>query len=302
MYLSLLPAADLDAGQPSSALPMRQARPADAEACGRICYTAFADIAARHGFPPDFASVDAATLLLSDLIDHPGFYALVAESAGQIVASAFLDERSPIVGVGHVTVDPATQDRGVGRALMAALLQRCAHRGVPGIRLQQASYHHRSMSLYAKLGFDLREPFAVMQGAPLAPAPSAYCVRTATIADLSACDALCKRVHGHDRSGALRDAVTATTAQVVERDSRITGYTTGIGFHSHTVAETNDDLQALIGAAERFDGPGFLVPMRNTELLRWCLANGLRVTVVLNLMTIGLYSEPRGAYLASAWY
>jgi hypothetical protein len=42
--------------------------------------------------------------------------------------------------------------------------------------------------------------------------------------------------------------------------------------------------------------------MRNTELVRWCLANGLRVFVVLNLMTIGLYSEPRGAYLASVWY
>ena len=65
---------------------------------------------------------------------------------------------------------------------------------------------------------------------------------------------------------------------------------------------TNDDLQALIGAAEGFPGPGFLVPMRNPELLRWCLAHGLRPVLVLNLMTIGLYSEPRGAFLASVWY
>ena len=114
--------------------------------------------------------------------------------------------------------------------------------------------------------------------------------------------ALCVRVHGHSRSGGLRDALTQGAARVVERNGRITGYTAGIGFYGHTVAETNDDLQALIGAAEEFQGPGFLVPMRNAELVRWCLAQGLRVFVVLNLMTIGLYSEPRGAYLASVWY
>jgi hypothetical protein len=101
----------------------------------------------------------------------------------------------------------------------------------------------------------------------------------------------------------LRDALARGTARLVERDGRITGHTSGIGFfYGYAVAETNDDLQALIGAAEGFPGPGFLVPMRSTELVRWCLAHGLRVFVVLNLMTIGHYSEPRGADLASVWY
>jgi hypothetical protein len=165
----------------------------------------------------------------------------------------------------------------------------------------QAAYHYRSMCLYAKLGFDLREPFAAMQGDPLALRTPGYRVRAATAADLPACDALCVRVHGHERGGGLRDGLGTGTARVVERDGRITGYTSEIGFYGHAVAETNDDLQALIGAAERSTGPGFLVPMRNTELVRWCLAHGLRVFVVLNLMTIGLYSEPRGTYLASVW-
>ncbi|HEX2284635.1 MAG TPA: N-acetyltransferase, partial [Mycobacterium sp.] len=80
------------------------------------------------------------------------------------------------------------------------------------------------------------------------------------------------------------------------------GYTTGVAFFAHSVAETNDDLLALIGAAESFDGPGFLLPMRNTELLRWCLGRGLRVVSMMNLMTIGLYQEPRGAFLASVLY
>ncbi len=284
------------------ALTIRQASAADAPECGRICYDAFADIAARHGFLPDFTSVDVATALVSGLIEHPGFFSLVAEVDGRIVGSSFLDERAMISGVGHVTVDLDVQDRRIGRALMETMLQRCAQRGAPGVRLLQAAYHYRSMSLYAKLGFDLREPFAAMQGDPLALRIPGYGVRAATAADLPACDALCVRVHGHDRGGGLRDALAQGTARVVERGGRITGYTSGIGFYGHAVAETNDDLQALIGAAEGFSGPGFLVPMRNTELVRWCLAHGLRVFVVLNLMTIGLYSEPRGAFLASVWY
>jgi hypothetical protein len=109
-------------------------------------------------------------------------------------------------------------------------------------------------------------------------------------------------VHGHDRGGELRDAVAQGAAQVVERQGRITGYTTGVALFGHSIAETNDDLIALIGVAEEFSGPGFLVPMRNTELLRWCLAHQLRVVSMMNLMTIGLYQEPRGAFLASVLY
>jgi hypothetical protein len=45
-----------------------------------------------------------------------------------------------------------------------------------------------------------------------------------------------------------------------------------------------------------------VVPLDNPELFRWCLAHGLRVFFVMNLMAIGIYQEPRGAYLASVGY
>ena len=80
--------------------------------------TPSASIAARHGFPPDVASIDAATSLVSRLIAHPGFFSAVAECDGRIVGSSFLDERSTIAGVGHVTVAPEVQDRRIGRELM----------------------------------------------------------------------------------------------------------------------------------------------------------------------------------------
>jgi predicted N-acetyltransferase YhbS len=281
---------------------IREATPDDANQCGRICHDAFAAIAEYHRFPPDFPTVDIAIGAVSGLIAHPGFFGVVAEDDGQILGSNFLDERSMIRGVGPITVDPDVQNRRIGLALMDAVLQRGAQHRAPGVRLLQSAYHNRSMCLYAKLGFDVREPFAVMQGNPLGLKVPGAAVRPATEADAQACDAVCVRVHGHDRAGEVRDAIAQGTARVVERNDRITGYTTGVALFGHSIAETNDDLMALIGAAEEFGGPGFLVPMRNTELLRWCLAHGLRVVSMMNLMTIGLYQEPRGAFLASVLY
>lgn len=89
---------------------------------------------------------------------------------------------------------------------------------------------------------------------------------------------------------------------MVEHDGRIAGYTTGIGFFGHTVGKGNEELKALIGAAAEFPGPGFLLPTRNGEVLRWCLERGLRVVQPLTLMSVGLYNEPAGAFMPSVLY
>ena len=80
--------------------------PADAAACGTICYEAFKSVCMAHGFPPDFPSPEVATGLMSMLLAHPGFYSVVAEVDGRIAGSNFLDERASIAGVGPITVDP----------------------------------------------------------------------------------------------------------------------------------------------------------------------------------------------------
>ena len=288
-------------GDPAG-IVLRPAGPADIPACGRILYDAFATLATRHGFPPDFPTVEVATACVRGLIGNPGFHGVVAERDGVILGSTFLDERSIISAVGPVSVDPTAQDGKVGRSLMEAMLERAAERRAAGVRLLQISYNNRSLSLYAKLGFDVRESCAAMVGEPVGLVLPGYGVRTAGPADEGACNALCVRVHGHDRAGELHHALLKGRVRVVERLGRITGYTTGITYFGHAVAETNDDLQALIGAATRLGEPGFIVPLRNTDLFRWCLAHGLRVFFVMNLMTIGLYQEPAGAYLPSVGY
>lgn len=283
-------------------ITIRRASPADADACGRICYEAFTRLNQHHGFPPDFPSPDVAIGVLSSMFANPRCFCVVAEQGGKILGSNCMDERSEIGGIGPITVDPAGQNAGAGRLLMKAVMDRAAERHFAGVRLVQAAFHNRSLSLYAKLGFDVREPLANMQGAPIGHVPPGHTVRAAVHADILACDALCRRVHGHSRSGELADAIERGTGRVVENDRRITAYATVVGFFGHAVAESNAEMQALIGGAEEFAGPGLLLPTRNTELFRWCLHHGLRVVQPLTLMSIGLYNEPAGAFLPSILY
>jgi predicted N-acetyltransferase YhbS len=139
----------------------------DLDACAAICQAAFAAIADRHAFPPDFPSVEPAAQLITSLLARDDIYSVVAEIDGRVVGSNFLWETAPVVGVGPITVDPAVQDRAVGRRLMEDVLQRARDQGFAGVRLVQAGYHNRSLALYAKLGFEVREPLATMQGPAL---------------------------------------------------------------------------------------------------------------------------------------
>jgi GNAT superfamily N-acetyltransferase len=289
---------------PAISIPLR-IRPAtanDAEACGKICYEAFATINRTHGFDPEIPSPDVAIGFFGMMISHPGFYCIVAESDGRVIGSNCLDERGAVAGVGPITVELSAQNRSVGRALMQAILERARERNSSGVRLLQAAFHGRSLSLYTKLGFDAREPISVMQGPSMSKSIEGCTVRAAELTDLDTCDRLCESVHGHNRSGELLDGIRQSSALVAERDDRVTGYASAFGYFGHVVGETNLDVQALIAAAPSFGGPGILVPTRNAELFRWCLQNGLRVTLPMTLMTMGVYNEPSGAYLPSILY
>lgn len=283
-------------------ITIREGTPADGKICGRICYNAFKTISEAHGFAPDFPAPEVAIDVLTRMLANPKFYSVVAEIDGRIVGSNFLDERNSIAGVGPITVDPTAQNRAIGRRLMDAVHERAAEKDFAGVRLIQAGFHTRSLSLYAKLGYDVREHLACMQGNALGISVDSHIVRSAMGEDVEACNRLCIQVHGHDRDGELRDAIAQGSANVVEHEGGITGYSTVIGFFGHAVGETNEDIKALIGAAKEFAGPGFLLPTRNGELFRWCLGSGLRITQPMTLMSKGLYNEPARAFLPSILY
>jgi predicted N-acetyltransferase YhbS len=281
---------------------LRAATPSDAAITGRICYDAFKTIAEQHGFPPDFPSPEVTTRFMQELVSRPDIYSVVAETNGRVAGSNFLWERDEVAGVGPITVDPAAQNGAVGRHLMQAVIERARRAGIGAVRLVQAAYHSRSLSLYTKLGFVAREQLAVMQGDAIGTSIAGYPVRRATEADLHAASALCAQVHGHARTRELLDAIRKGSATVVEHERRITGYATEIAFFGHAVAESIEDLKALIADAKEYPGPGFMIPVRNNALFRWCLGHGLRVVQPMTLMSMGDYREPQGAFLPSILY
>jgi predicted N-acetyltransferase YhbS len=287
-----------------AAINLRPARTADAEACGQVIYEAFRSIASRHGFPPDFPTSEAAVALAHSFVGNPAVLGIVAEEHGRIIGSNFISKGDAIRGVGPITVDPQAQGRGLGRRLMQAVLQRA--RGAAGIRLLQDAFNMTSISLYASLSFEVREPVLVMSGRPEGrPLPDLR-VRPLTLEDLAACDALCLRVHEISRRQDVADAVRLFAPLVAEREGQIVAYMTAPTFWlaNHAVAESDDDLQSLMLAAtaRNSDPLSFLLPTRQAALFRWCLERGMRAVKPMTLMTSGNYREPAGAYLPSVLY
>jgi GNAT superfamily N-acetyltransferase len=286
----------------TSAVVVRTATTEDTAPCGQICYDAFTAINTRHGFPTDLPGPEAATAFIASMFANPDYYCVVAEIDGRIVGSNCLDERAIIRGVGPITIDPGVQNKGVGRLLMQAAMDRARDRGASGLRLVQAAFHNRSLALYTSFGFDVREPLSCLQGQTRERSVPGCDARVATTADEDACNALSRHVHGFDRAVELAQAISCGTGRVVERGGRITGYSTHLAFFGHSTSETNLDMQALLVSVESFAGPGILVPSRNSVLLRWCLQNGLRVVQPMTLMSTGLYNDPAGAWLPSVLF
>lgn len=295
------------------AIKLRPPTEADTQAIGDIIYRAFAGIAQQHSFPLDFTSPQMANGVAQMLLaPGSGLYGVVAEENGKVIGSNFLDERDAIKGVGPITVDPDVQSRGVGRQLMEAVLQRARSQNAVGVRLVQEAYNCVSMSLYASLGFDVKEPLVLINGVPKSTTDSGQNlkgVRLMTENDLPQCAALCKTVHGFDRSGELRGTLQGKMFRpyVLERSGRITAYASAPEFFvlNHGVAETAEDMyQVLIGACAANDRKplSILVPIRDTAFFRWCLSEGLRTIKPLTLMSIGEYQEPAGPFFPSVAY
>jgi predicted N-acetyltransferase YhbS len=287
---------------PQANTQIRRATREDIDVLGDICYRAFCAIADQHNFPHEFPAPEAALGVVRSMISTVGFYGIVAELNGRVAGSNFMDERSTIAGIGPISVDPEVQNSGAGRAMMQHMLDRAAANRVPGVRLVQTAFHNRSFSLYAKLGFEIREPLSVMIGTPIKESIPGYEVRAASDADVAACDRLHFAAHGHERGRELRDAIKAGSANVVEHLGRITGYATAIGYGGYAVGESNNELKALIAAATEFAGCGPQIPSRNGELLRWCYSKGLRLMQLNTLMSVGLYNEPRFPFIPSILY
>lgn len=278
----------------------------DVETCGRLCFEAFKTLADRHHFLPDFPSPEFSVQLAASFYANPQMHAVVAENEdGDIVGSNYLWEYDSIRAIGPLSVASKTQAKGVGKKLMDAVMERGV--GSDGIRLVQDAFNATSMSLYAKLGFDVKEPLVRIEGVVKGEMPAGIGVRPIHEDDLAQCAKLCRNTHGIERTNELRHTPPFLTSFVAVRDGRVTAYASAPHFWAlnHAVAESEEDMQAVLtGAGNLSNGQplSFLLPTRQTNFFRWCLKQGMRVIKPSTLMSTGRYEEPRGCYLPSVGY
>lgn len=284
---------------------IRAMRQEDVETCGRICYEAFKNISERHNFRSDFSSAEVATQLSQALFASPQVFSIVAADDGRVIGSNHLWEYDEIRAVGPITIDPHAQAKGTGRKLMQAVIER--GKGSRGVRLVQDSFNAASLSLYSSLGFDVKEPLVLIEGAPQGDLPAGTEVRPLSEEDYDECAALCQKAHGIERTVEMKNTPPFLTSFVAVRDGRVTAYSSAPHFWAlnHAVAESEEDMQAVLtGAANLSNGQplSLLLPTRQTDLFRWCLKKGMRVLKPMTLMAMGEYQEPRTCYLPSVGY
>ncbi len=284
---------------------LRQPTAEDIRETGKIIYEAFRLIGEKHSFPPDIPNLEAGVGMAEMLIDDPKIYGFIAEEDGKIVGSNFLWEHDEIAGVGPITIAPHLQSNGVGRKLMQAVIER--GKNARGIRLVQAAFNSTSMSLYTSLGFDIVEPLVLIEGnLKDFEIENDVKVRPLEEKDFEETAGLCRKIHGIDRKNEVKQISKQFQSYVAVREGRIVGYTTAPNMWqlNHAVAETTEDMKDLLsGAARLSDKPlSFLLPTRQAELFRWCLAQGMRVVQPLTLMAMGSYQKPKGSFLPSVLY
>ena len=100
----------------------------------------------------------------------------------------------------------------------------------------------------------------------------------------------------------LHQAKDQGVAIIIKKEGIVSGYAAGVGILNHAVAKSNRELKTLIANASAILGPGFFVPARNYDLIRWLLENGFQIGWPANLMTIGPYQDPLMPFLPSLAY
>lgn len=279
------------------------AGPEHVEELGRICFEAFKGVHDRHNFPRDFPTQELAVNVIGLFVNRGDIYGVAALVDGRPAGSNFLSLSDPVAGVGPITIDPSTQTRGIGRALMQDVINYAERSGIKQIRLLQDSFNMSSLSLYASLGFDVKAGVALMD-ASSGRTISRGGVRPAAESDIEAMDGLCRSIYKVSRRNEIAAATRYGFPPVVtEREGTMTGYLIP-GFLGHGVARTEEDAFALIDEVSR-NTPHlakFFCPLGEARFYRESLKRGYRAVKVMNLMSLGRYDPPDEIWMPSVLY
>lgn len=283
------------------------AQPEHVNGLAEACIAAFNEFNNQHllpeGTPRDVAS---ARVMYSELLNSDRAHVLAALQDGEVVGSAWLRLEDDVAAFEDVNTAPAKQGNGVARAIMMHGLEAASRLGYKKIRLTQSAHNSTALSLYASLGFEVKETFAEMKATitPVAGAAALPMVRPLTEADLSQVEEVSRRLYRlNRRSDVAAVLASGAPALAVAPNGKVEGYLT-LGGSAHGMAEHEDHAMALISEAARLypDKAVISLPLSFHGMFRKALQAGYRTLEVHNLMAYGPYERPDGIWMPSSAY
>lgn len=203
-------------------MKVRSLQAADLDAAAALLQQAFQRTAQSRGFDPPWHDDSEARSLLAQYREHEPDLILVAEEGGAVVGVGAARMRGEIASLGPLA--SYVPGRGIGTALLDALLERADEAGAVATRLYVDAWNPDAFALYAGRGFGVVDVVAHVER-HAAPAPALGSARGLEVrpfetGDLDEVARFDLKLTGHDRGSDLRDSVRL----VARRRGAIVGY------------------------------------------------------------------------------
>lgn len=280
---------------------MRDMTAADVPRVAEIFRDAFNDIYKRRGFGPVVTDNAVGAVIADSYRDLDPGGCVVVTVDGEVAGSGFLHVRGFTAGAGPITIAPAFQGLGAGRALMEEIVLRSDAAGVASLRLIQDAFNEVAYALYCRAGFVgrevlLRASFRSRRQGRTAAVRRAYRGDLARIRELEVQLLGIDRPQDHAlllRLGELFLAPDGMLTRIVRGGVTVLG---------PLVAASLDGALALIAAATSDLPPHsdvrLLVPACRDDLVRELLVGqGLEIHSLCTYMVRGAYDGVRGYYV-----
>lgn len=266
------------------------------EGMAQALLSAFGEFHHQHEIPYT-STLPSALEMYESIIKEDFGHPIVALLDGEVAGSTWLRLSDEVIAFEDVNVAPSMQGKGIARPLMQYGIKTAQEKGYERIRLTQSGHNSKALSLYASLGFETKESFAEMSN-PASPEASED-IRAATKNDLDAIAQFCKKMYKVNRRAEISDYIgRGVPCFIMERNGEIVGYKVG---NSHGIAQTEDDALALASHTAR-EFPGnvkFHCPMGLSNFFQKAIKAGCQVGEIHNIMAIGPYETPDGAWMPS---
>ncbi|GEP57189.1 GNAT family N-acetyltransferase [Reyranella soli] len=224
---------------------------------------------------------------------------VAVDAAGLTVGVGLRWSFGDVGTIGLVLVAPDCQGRGIGRALMTALIDDLSPRAL------MLNATAEGLELYKKLGFVstgfVRQHQAWFDDAPVLPSAPNVAVRRALPADHAALCALDAAAFGADRSALISRLLVNGEAWLVERAGLPSGFAVLRAFGrgaiiGPVVAPGEDEAIALVAAAAKAAPSGVLrvdIDADAGRLAAWLTQAGLPAIDTVTIMLRGRWPEIR---------